>query len=112
MKTIDVGADYYHRLANRDKQQGDGKWNAVQFRATFLQQLDSKEAWESTEPFITLDFINVKKIGPSFANEAFAYFTKYATPDLVLKKILFINASNVQMSIINTELNAGYTSWF
>lgn len=107
--TIDVGKDFYHRLANRDDRQGDGKHTAVQFRKKYLSSLDDSEAWnEQTEP-ITLDFANVKKIGPSFANEAFGYFTKYAKPEAFYKKVRFINITNVQKMIIDEELQSGYT---
>lgn len=111
MKTIDVGKQFYPRLANRDQNQGDGTMNAVEFRKRFLLDLDNEEAWRTEEPHVLFDFINVEKIGPSFANEAFAYFTKYTNPERVRKVILFENESNVQRSIIDTELSAGYTKW-
>jgi hypothetical protein len=109
MKYIDVGTEFYHRLANRDQRQGDGRYTAVEFREKFLNELDSKEAWNIDTPYITLNFANVRIIGPSFANEVFGYFTIYAKPEKILKKILFKNVSNVQMGIIETELAAGYT---
>lgn len=105
---IDVGKDFYHRLANRDSHQGDGKFTAIDFRNRFLKSLDNEHTWTTdTEP-IVLDFANVKKIGPSFANEAFAYFTKYASPEKILKKIIFNNATRVQREIIQEELETGY----
>ena len=62
------------------------------------------------DEFITLDFSGVKKIGPSFANEAFGYFTKFGVkPDMILKKINFKNISDVHMLIIKEELDAGYS---
>lgn len=109
MKTIDVGKDFYHRLANRDTYQGDGKHHAVEFRAKYLAELDKEEAWADSAPFICFDFSNVKKIGPSFANEAFAYFTEYASPSVVEKKIKFVNISIVPQEIIRTELERGYS---
>ncbi len=105
---IDVGKDFYHRLANRDSRQGDGKFTAIDFRNRFLKSLDDEHVWPTdTEPII-LDFANVKKIGPSFANEAFAYFTKYTSPEKILKKIVFKNATRVQLMIIQEELETGY----
>ena len=105
---IDVGKDFYHRLANRDSHQGDGKFTAIDFRNRFLKSLDNENAWlTDTEP-IVLNFINVKKIGPSFANEAFAYFTKYDSPEKILKKIVFKNATRVQRMIIQEELETGH----
>lgn len=107
--TIDVGKDFYHRLANRDERQGDGKHTATNFRKKYLSRLDDPQAWkEETEPII-LDFTNVKKIGPSFANEAFGYFIKYVKPEEFYKKVQFTNISNVQKMIIDQELRSGYT---
>lgn len=108
MKRIDVGHDFYHRLANRDRSQGDGEHTAEEFRKKYLATLDNEDVWKtSTEPII-LDFSNVRKIGPSFANEAFAYFTKYVSPDEIKKRILFENTTSVQRNIIMEELETGY----
>jgi len=109
MNRIDVGKDFYHRLANRDQRQGDGKHNATQFREKYLLGLDNTDAWRDDSPFILFDFENVKIIGPSFANEAFGYFTVYASQERILNKIRFENLSTVQKSIIETELTAGYS---
>jgi hypothetical protein len=108
METIDVGKSYYHRLANRDETQGDGQHTAIEFRKKYLSSFDSPEAWKSNEPTIILDFKNVEKIGPSFANEVFAFFAKYAKPDEILNKISVVNATKVQMLIIKEELESGY----
>jgi hypothetical protein len=107
--TIDVGKEFYHRLANRDEHQGDGANNAIQFRKRYLSKLDNQAAWTTDSEPIVFDFRNVKKIGPSFANEAFGYFTKYATPEAFYKKVQFINISNVQQMIIDEELQSGYS---
>jgi len=109
MPTIDVGKEFYHRLANRDQNQGDGKYTAIEFRKKFLATLDNETVWnEATEPII-FDFGMVKKIGPSFAYEAFGYFTRYTKPDKILLKIQFKNISDVQRMIIKQELESGYT---
>jgi len=108
MKRVDVARDFHNRLTNRNSLQGDGNYTAEAFRRKFLGFLDSDVAWSNSAPAIVLDFEGVVKIGPSFANEAFAYFTKYAKPDAVLRKILISNASSVQLMIIKEELNAGY----
>jgi hypothetical protein len=105
---IDVGVDFYHRLANRDPYQGDGKYHAVDFRHKYLSELDNEQAWKTHDAFVQLDFSNVKKIGPSFANEAFGYFTKYATPKQILNKIILKNIKKVSLMIIEEELEAGY----
>lgn len=107
MKIINVGKEFHHRLANRNKHQGDGKYNAVDFRNRYLSQLDDETEWKNSEPFVTLDFADVKKIGPSFANEAFAYFMKYTDPEFFKKKVNFKNLSKVQEIIINEELQSG-----
>lgn len=103
---IDVGKDFYHRLANRDKYQGDGKHTAVEFRGKYLAECDSEEYWKNPTDEIVFDFKNVKKIGPSFANEAFAYFTKYASAKKILSVIKFVNITNVQQGIIYEELES------
>jgi hypothetical protein len=108
MKTIDVGQEFYHRLANRDKYQGDGKHTAVDFRTRYLSELDNKEAWAKSDKFIVFDFQNVKKIGPSFANEAFGYFMKYTNPERFLEKVMFTNISDVHRLIIKEELESGF----
>jgi len=110
MQVIDIGNDFYHRLANRDETQGDGFNNAVMFREKYLKEFDNEEEWQNGNKSIKFDFVNVTKIGPSFANEAFAYFTKYknATPANILKKFIFTNISNVKLLIISKELESGY----
>lgn len=108
MTRVDVGVDFYHRLANRDRRQGDGRNNAVQFREKYLLELDTPNAWKNDDPYIVLDFLNVKVIGPSFANEAFGYFTMYAKPERIVKKILFENITFVDKILIDKEIKAGY----
>jgi hypothetical protein len=107
---VQVARDFGRRLANRDKRQGDGKHTAIDFRRKFLAALDNPEIWKTVGkgPAIELDFEGVVKIGPSFANEAFAYFTQYASPERVLERIRFVNTSHVQMLIIEQELRSGY----
>lgn len=105
---IDVGNDFYFRLANRNKLQGDGKYNADDFRKKYLFALDDEDAWKDNEPYIVLDFQNVKRIGPSFANEAFAFFMKYATPEDFHNKVIFENIDEVDKMIIDKELSSGY----
>jgi hypothetical protein len=108
MKTVDVGKDFYFRLANRNELQGDGKHTALEFRSKYLSELDNELAWKDMAPFIIFDFTNVKRIGPSFANEAFAYFMKYTKPDNFMQKIQFKNIDEVDTGIIRKELLSGY----
>jgi hypothetical protein len=103
---IDVGKDFNHRLANRNKSQGDGKYNAEDFRVKYLNEFDNEKVWKDGKKSITFDFSNVKKIGPSFANEAFAHFVRYTKPEQILKQIIFINISRVQLLIIKEELES------
>jgi hypothetical protein len=108
MKRIDVAQEFYHRLANRNERQGDGSYTAIDFRTRFLQHLDSEDTWKLQRPEdrVALDFSGVKKIGPSFANEAFGYFMKYCTPESFLKMVTIENASNVQLAIVQEELES------
>lgn len=108
MRAIDVGKDFYHRLANRDKYQGDGTHTAEEFRYKYLKELDKPEAWTIDDEYIVFDFQNVKKIGPSFANAAFGHFMKYTKPERFLKRIRFINISDVHRLIIKEELESGF----
>ena len=105
---IDVGTAFHNRLANRNRYQGDGRFSAVDFRKRFLSSFDNQEQWKSGELVVELDFANVRKIGPSFANEAFAYFMKYTTPEIFHRRIKLINLTTVQRAIIETELSTGY----
>lgn len=109
MNEIDVGNDFYFRLVNRDKFQGDGQHNATVFRKRYLNDFDSAAAWKDPKNMIVLDFANVKKIGPSFANEAFAYFMKYVSPELFLQRVILKNLSEVMKYIIDIELASGYS---
>lgn len=106
---IDVGKDFYPRLANRDRRQGDGKHNAVQFRTKYLAHMDSPDFWAHDADSVIFDFKNVDKIGPSFANEAFAYFTKYTEPKKIKARIKFVNISEVDRTIIEEEIDTGYS---
>ena len=108
MYKIDVGEDFHHRLTNRDKHQRDGKYTGLEFREKYLSELYNSEVWENDIPFIELDFSNVTKLGPSWANEVFAFFTQYAKPKRILSKIKLKNISKVKKAIIEEELAAGY----
>ena len=109
LRVIDIGKDFYDRLTNRDLKQRDGKHTGVEFREKHLRGLDSEEAWKNDLVFIRLDFSNVSKMGPSWANEVFAYFAKYAKPSRILNKIQLINISRVKKNIIEHEIESGYS---
>lgn len=95
MRTVDVGKEFSSALATRNQ--------AIFFCEKFFKDLDISD-WQTDEPFIALDFANVRKISPSFANEAFACFLSVATPERILKKIVLRNLTNVQRMIVNLEL--------
>ena len=107
--SIDVGIEFHPRLANRDRFQGDGRYTAVEFRKRYLKELDRQSAWTDDALFIVFDFKNVKRLGPSFANEAFAYFTKFTKPKIILRKISFVNISRGKRILLENELDAGYS---
>jgi len=109
MRTINVSREFYSHLVNRDARQGDGQHTAQEFREKFLAELDSREWWENSGEKISIDLEGVETLGPSWANEAFAYFAKYdVSPEKFFEKVLFKNISKVKTAIIITELKAGY----
>lgn len=101
--------DFYSHLVNRDENQGDGKNTAVQFREKFLAELGNHEWWRDTSKKIKLNFKDVETLGPSWANEAFAYFTVFdIKPDVFFEKVVCEDISQVKKTIIQIELEAGY----
>ena len=108
MKQIDIGKDFSDILTNRDENQRDGTKNGVEFRKMYLDELDNKEKWGDFSQEIILNFANVKRMGPSWANEVFAYFTKYGEPEIILKKIKLDNITRVKKTIIEKEIETGY----
>jgi hypothetical protein len=109
MEIIDIGNDFFYRLVNRNKLQGDGRYTAEDFREKYLSFLDNEQAWKERGNEITFDFAEVEILGPSFANEAFAYFSKYASKNEILSKIKFTNISKVKLSILYEEIDSGYS---
>lgn len=109
IKTINV-REFSTKLVNRNKLQGDGLNTAIEFRETYLQDLMEKDWWDNPKNTIILDFSGVQKMSPSFADEAFGYFTQFATPDKVRSQIQFENLSKVQEMILDMELTDAYRS--
>jgi hypothetical protein len=107
---IDVGTEFYHRLVNRDERQGDGTHTGTEFRKRYLSELDSQVWWDKSEQVIELNFSGVRTLGPSWANEVFAYFTRYASPDDILERIRLGNISEVKLRIIKNELDSGHST--
>jgi len=102
---IDIGKKFSSNLTNRY-----GDYSGKEFRIKFIDEQISHryDFWHNPQTVITLDFQNVDILHPSFANEAFAYYTKFATPDVIKRVIKFINITQVQMATINVELDEGY----
>jgi hypothetical protein len=96
-------------LINRDQRQGDGTFNAVEFRQKYLANADNEEWWSKKSDVIELDFEGVDTLGPSWANEAFAYFAKFANKSGdILKRIRFVNISPVKLALVKKEIDSGY----
>lgn len=108
---IDVGREFHAELTRRDhnhKGYGLPEYSAVIFREKYLGGLMSPKPWKEVNKHITLDFSNVEILGAAFANEAFAYFTQYASPEHVLLVIDFRGLGRVKESTIRVELDKGY----
>ncbi len=102
-------ADFYHSLVNRDDLQGDGKYTVLEFRKKYLVDFDNEEWWKEKNKVLEIDFEGVTTVGPTWANEAFAYFMKYnVSPERFLKKFIFQNISRIKLGTIKTELEVGY----
>lgn len=108
MKVINIATEFSNELTNRDEHQRDGKNNGKQFRNDFLAELEKEEAWKNDNCFAQLNFKDVIKLGPSWANEVFAFYTKYAKPEKILKKLDIINISQVKIATIKLEMEKGY----
>lgn len=109
MKVVNVATQFSDYLVNRNQHQGDGTFSAVDFRERFLQDLESDDWWGSAE-YITLDFDGVEILGPSWANEVFAYYTsRNKSPEEILKKIRILNLKSVKLNIVQDELRTGYS---
>ena len=108
LKKINVAQDFSPVLRNRNKLQTDGLYTGEEFRETFLKEADCKEWW-SNKDTITLDFDGVITLGPSWANEAFAYFSQYGINfEKMKKKFIFLNLTEVKKRIIENEVNEGH----
>lgn len=101
-------AEFGSFLVNRNSLQGNGKCNGEQFRSKYLSNLEKDTWWNDSSTNIILDFSGVDTLGPSWANEVFAYYTDIYTPAQILKKIVLVGLSRVKSTIIETELEAGY----
>ena len=108
MNTVNVGLDFSSYLINRDEHQRDGTRSGKEFRNKYLADLDDADRWQNSDLFVVLDFSKVKRLGPSWANEVFAFFTKFEKPEIILEKIKLENISKVKKDIIQVEIDAGY----
>jgi len=106
---ITIATEFSDFLVNRDEFQGDGTFTGVEFRTQFLAPLEAQDWWKNSSEELVLDFDKVDTIGPSWANEVFAYYTDAGrTPTEILKKIKFQKISPVKLNLIKTEIAAGY----
>lgn len=109
IKKIDIASEFTPRLVYRDKHQGESEFNAIKFRDKFLQALEEEEWWENDSMYVELDFSGVKTLGPSWANEIFAYYTSKYKPKIILQKIRLVNITEVKKAIIKLEIETGYS---
>ena len=101
-KTIIIyAAQFSDKLVNRNSCYGMN--NAVHFREKYLSELQNN--WNTGKINYIIDFEGVEKMSPSFANEAFAYFTQFGP---IENKIQFRNMTYVQYEILEMELKNGY----
>lgn len=106
---IKIAQDFSDTLINRDKNQGDGTFTGVDFREKFLKSADSEPWWKKQSDVITLDFEGVDTLGPSWANEVFAFFTKFNVNERdILKRFNLVNISNVKLALVKREIASGY----
>ena len=110
---INVGSQFYPSLVNRDKQQGEGIFTAIQFRNKFMLECLQAEWWKDLNSQIVFNFKSVNEISSPWANEAFAYFMDPAIGFNIglrkfLSKIKFEGISSVHKQLIIKELENGY----
>ncbi len=107
---INLAKDFSPVLRNRNKYQTDGKFTAIEFRKKFLNELDSQEWWGNESKTISIDLSDIDTLGPSWVNEAFAYFARYnINSEALFKKINFIGLDEVWKEIIEQEMKDGYS---
>lgn len=108
MKVIKV-SEFSKILRNRNTLQTDGLNTGEDFREKYLKDQDNQEWWNSDE-VVCFDFSDILTLGPSWANEVFAYFTKFKNVDekKFFKKFTFKNISTVKLKTIQMEVRDGY----
>jgi hypothetical protein len=108
MKTIKV-SEFSKILRNRNSLQTDGLNTGEEFREKHLKEQDNQEWWNNEE-VVSFDFAEIITLGPSWANEVFAYFTKFPNVNekKFLKKFIFENISSVKLKTILMEVKDGY----
>ena len=99
MKVIKL-ADFSKYLRCRDENQFDGRYSGKEFRNTYLRELNSPDWWRSVKK-INIDFTEVQTISPSWANEAFAFFTRFTSPCMIKNKIIFSNIKELKKLLFN-----------
>jgi epoxyqueuosine reductase QueG len=101
---VDIGTEFNTALLYRSSTQGPN--SGEDFRKKYLSRLDNNDAWQwkTSDVFVVLDFKNVEVLSPSFADEAFGYFTKYANNIDIFKRII-VNIKRIHEEIIKEEVN-------
>lgn len=108
---IDIGKEFSSILRNRNSKQTDGLNTGESFRTRFLSgDIDTQEWWDDDSKSIEIDFSNVSTLGPSWANEVFAYFTIYNVNfPKIQQKFGFKGLDDLWEEIIEEEVTQGYS---
>ena len=110
-REINISKEFSDYLVNRNKNQGDGKFTAEDFRENFLQELEDDSWWKDPSKSIVLNFENVQTLGPSWANEVFAHYADLRfniNADDIQSKIKLKEISPVKLEIIKQEIESGF----
>lgn len=110
IRKINVAAEFSDYLVNRNNLQGDGTKTGEDFRTQFLLDLENDSWWDKSENIIIFNFKDVRTIGPSWANEVFAYYANKRNKSTVLSHLKFENISPVKLEIIELEIESGYAT--
>lgn len=110
MPRVVMVAGFATKVVNRNEKQGDGKNTAIEFRNKYLIDFDNPTTWGDLSNSIIIDFSGVEKLSPSFADEAFGYFTRYANPEKIKSMFNFRNLTKIQTMILDNELQDAYAN--
>ena len=101
---VDIGIEFCENLIHRDRK-ACKTYNAIYFKHTYLWDGSINNLGCGRKTPIILDFINVRRIGPSFVRAAFEVYVKHhGSLNEFYKIFRFENLSKVQKMIIELEL--------